>query len=231
MILALETSTDLCSVVVIANGKTKSKIENNIKKLHAEKLISLIDQTLKNININLESIPAIAISIGPGSFTGLRVGLSVAKGLCYATGKPLIAVPTLDALALKAAEVCKIVKRYIDDDLYICPILNAKQNDFYYSLYKFQDGKLLRTTQYLSGSVDEIKREIQKGFVLIGDGVVNLKEKLYNQDVIFIDDDEFNQPDGFYVGKIAEDKYKMKDFADIDSLEPLYVKEFTIKTK
>ncbi|MFN3135686.1 MAG: tRNA (adenosine(37)-N6)-threonylcarbamoyltransferase complex dimerization subunit type 1 TsaB [Candidatus Kryptonium sp.] len=231
MILVLETSTDLCSISVIANGKTKSKTENNIKKLHAEKLISLIDQTLGNINVNLELISAIAISIGPGSFTGLRVGLSIAKGLCYTTGKPLIAVPTLDALALKATKVCKIVERYVDDDLYICPILNAKQNDFYYSLYKFQDGKLTRTMPYLFGSVDEIKREVRKGFILIGDGIVNLKENFYNQDVVLIDDDEFNRPDASYVGKIAEDKYRIGDFADINSIEPLYVKEFTIKTK
>ncbi len=231
MILALETSTDLCSVAVIANGKTKSKIKNNIKNLHAEKLISLIDQTIKNINTNLKSIDAIAISIGPGSFTGLRVGLSVAKGLCYAVEKPLIVVPTLDALALKAIKICKIVEKYINNDLYICPVLNAKQNDFYYSLYKFKGGELARSMPYLSGSLEEIVDKVREGLILIGDGVVNLKEKLYNQNVIFVDEDEFNQPDAFYVGKIAEDKYRSGDFADIDSVEPLYVKEFTVKTK
>jgi len=225
MILALETSGDVCSVIVIANGK-KSKIKTHLKQIHAEKLIFMIEQSLNNINANLNSIDAIAVSIGPGSFTGLRIGLSVAKGLCYALDKPLIAVPTLDALALKAKVVCSV----LNEELFICPILNAKQNDFYYSLYKFTQGRIERVSDYQVGELEEIGKKISGKTIFIGDGVENVKEKFYNQNVILLED-EFNLPDAYYVAVIAQEKFKAGDFADLVSIEPLYIKKFIAKTK
>ncbi len=230
MILAIETSGDVCSVIVIANEKTKSKIKTQLKQIHAEKLIFMIKQAFENINADINSINAIAVSIGPGSFTGLRIGLSVAKGLCYALNKPLITVPTLDSLALKAASFCSIFQPYIGDELYICPILDAKQNDFYYSFYKFTNGKIERIEGYQVGGFDEIKKKFLGKVVLIGDGVKNVKEKFYNQDVIFLKG-EFNLQDAYYVALIAEQKFKEGDFADLVLVEPLYIKKFTVKIK
>ncbi|MCS7229673.1 MAG: tRNA (adenosine(37)-N6)-threonylcarbamoyltransferase complex dimerization subunit type 1 TsaB [Candidatus Kryptonium sp.] len=231
MILAIETSTSFGSVAITEEGKTKSLSIINIKNLHAEKIVFLIDQVLKNINHRIDKIKAIAISIGPGSFTGLRVGLSVAKGLCYSSGKPLIAVPTLDALALKSLEICKILKRYfIKDEIYVCPILNAKQNDFYYSFYKFSESELERIDDYSVGDIESINQKIYNTTLFLGDGVDIVREKINNQKAIILSD-EFSYPDASYVGKIAERKYLNKEFTDIVSIEPIYVKEFSIKTK
>lgn len=230
MILAIETSGDVCSIAVIANGKTKSKIKTHIKQIHAEKLVFMIEQSLQNTNVDLNSIDAIAVSIGPGSFTGLRIGLSVAKGLCYALSKPLITVPTLDALALKAKLICDVLKNYVDE-IYICPILNAKQNDYYYSFYKFNDGQVERIDDYRVDELDEIKAKIRAKTILLGDDIENIREKLYNQnDIIYLEND-LNLPDAYYVAKIAEKKFASGDFADLVSVEPFYVKKFIVKTK
>lgn len=229
MILAIETSGDICSVIVIANEKTKSKVKTQLKQIHAEKLIFMIEQSLQNINVNLSSIDAVAISIGPGSFTGLRIGLSMAKGLCYSLGKPLIAVPTLDALALRAEPICEVLKNYIDE-LYVCPILNAKQNDYYYSFYKFSNSQIERIEDYQVGGLDEIEAKIRGKTILLGDDVEIVRKKFYNQDVIYLKD-ELNYPDAYYVAKIAEGKFVKGDFADLVSIEPLYIKKFIVKTK
>ncbi len=229
MILAIETSGDICSVVVIANEQTKSKIKTHLKQIHAEKLIFMIEQSLQNINADLSLIDAIAVSIGPGSFTGLRIGLSVAKGLCYALDKPLITVPTLDALALKAEPICKALQSYIDE-IYICPILNAKQNDYYYSLYKFNRGQIERIEDYQVGELDDVKAKIRGKTILLGDDIEIVKEKFYNQDVICFEG-ELNYPDAYCVAKIAEEKFTKGDFADLVSVEPLYIKKFIVKTK
>ncbi|CUS96143.1 tRNA threonylcarbamoyladenosine biosynthesis protein TsaB [Candidatus Kryptobacter tengchongensis] len=231
MILAIDTSTDICSVSVIENEKQKSKNILNTKQLHAEKLILIINQTLENINITLKDIKAIAVSIGPGSFTGLRISLSVAKGLCYVLGKPLIAVPTLDALALRAKQFCNILKNYIHNEIFVCAVLNAKQSDFYFSFYKYESDQLVRVSNYLSGGIDEIKKKISGLTVFIGDGVEILREKFYSQDTMIFLEDEINCTDAFYVATIAEQKYKRGEFSDIETIEPIYVKEFLIKTK
>jgi tRNA threonylcarbamoyladenosine biosynthesis protein TsaB len=231
MILALDTSTDLCSVIVIANEKTKSKIKTHLKQIHAEKIVFMIEQVLGNINKQISDISSVAVSIGPGSFTGLRIGLSVAKGLCYAINKPLITVPTLDALALKAFDICKLLSKYERQNLYICPILNAKQNDFYYSIYKFESDKINRITEYQVGTIDEIKNKLVNKTILIGELVDNLVENFYNQDDVILLEGEINYPDAYYVAKIAKEKYAKGEFADLDSTEPLYIKEFVIKTK
>lgn len=231
MILAIDTSSEVGSVIVIANEKQKSKTKINIKQLHAEKLIFLIDQTLQNINLRLKDIKAIAISVGPGSFTGLRVGLSVAKGLSYVLEKPLIAVPTLDALALRAEQFCKILKTYACSEIFVCPVLNAKQGDFYFSFYKFENNELIRVSNYFSGGINDIKRGISGLTIFLGDGIEILREKFYNHSNIIFLENEFNYPDAFYVAKIAERKLQNSEFSDLETLEPIYVKEFSIKTK
>jgi tRNA threonylcarbamoyladenosine biosynthesis protein TsaB len=198
-VLAVETSTDICSVCVIANGKT-SQCEINLKQIHSEKIISLIDQCLKNLNMDLDEINAIGVSIGPGSFTGLRIGLSTVKGICFVKEKPIIAVPTLDALALKAAKFYEIFSNFCLKEVNICPIIDAKQGDFYYGFYSTFDGKVVK--------------EIKEGQIF--DRAILLKGKL-------------NQPEAYYVALIAMEKFQRGEFSDLNSLEPLYIKDFKIK--
>jgi tRNA threonylcarbamoyladenosine biosynthesis protein TsaB len=189
----------------------------------------MIEQSLQNINVNLSSIDAVAVSIGPGSFTGLRIGLSVAKGLCYALDKPLITVPTLDALALRAEPICKALRSYTDE-IYICPILNAKQNDYYYSFYKFNRERIERIEDYQVSELDDVRAKIRGKTIFLGDDIEIVKEKFYNQDVICLEG-ELNYPDAYCVAKIAEEKFAKSDFSDLVSVEPLYIKKFIVKTK
>ncbi len=231
MILAMDTSTDLCSIIVIANEKTKSKIKTHLKQVHAEKIIFMIEQALGNINKTINDISSVAISIGPGSFTGLRIGLSVAKGLCYALGKPLITVPTLDAMAESVFNICSLISKYNKTEIYICPMLNAKQNDFYYSIYRFNENKIERIDEYQIGTADDLKRQLKGKTILLGDAVEFVAENFYNQDDIILFGEEFNYPDAYYVAKIARKKYENGEFADLNSTEPLYIKEFVVKTK
>jgi tRNA threonylcarbamoyladenosine biosynthesis protein TsaB len=226
-IIAVETSTDICSVCVIANEKT-SQCEINLKQIHSEKIISLIDQCLKNLNMDLDEINAIGVSIGPGSFTGLRIGLSTVKGICFVKEKPIIAVPTLDALALKAAKFYEIFSNFCLKEVNICPIIDAKQGDFYYGFYSIFDAKVVKLSEFKVGTFNEILNQITKPTIFIGDGVNEIKEGQIFERAILLKG-KLNQPEAYYVALIAVEKLQRGEFSDLNSLEPLYIKDFKIK--
>jgi len=226
-ILAIETSTDICSVCVIANGKT-SQCEINLKQIHSEKIISLIDQCLKNLNLELDDIDAVGVSIGPGSFTGLRIGLSTVKGICFVKEKPIIAVPTLDALALKAGQFVEILSNFCLSEVNICSVIDAKQGDFYYGFYSFLDGKVVKISEFKVGTFNEILNQITKPTIFIGDGINEIKERQIFDKVILLKG-KLNQAEAYYVALIAMEKFQRREFSDLNSLEPLYIKDFKIK--
>lgn len=220
-ILGIETSSQVCSVgLADARGWC---IERNIidPHIHSEKLLTLIAEVLRQAEVDLGSLDAIAISIGPGSFTGLRIGLSTAKGLCFALEKRLIDVSTFDAIAQAAFESASHYEK-----VYIA--VDAKQGEFYVgSAEQKKSGtrspikvRTLRVDEvpWTESSVDGRFWVTDRPDVIRGRGIPSERIGGYSS---------FCRGD--VVARLARDKYEGNDFADLVSIEPMYLKDFLVK--
>ena len=138
LILNIETSTSVCSVALARDGKMIALKENNEGLNHSVLLGTYIDEILKDNHMDAHCLDAVAISMGPGSYTGLRIGVSMAKGVCFGAGKPLIAVPTLQALALSVSE------RIREEALY-CPMIDARRMEVYTAFFDRNNQNVIDT--------------------------------------------------------------------------------------
>lgn len=143
MILAIETSTEICSTALIREGTVLALRSVNERNIHSERLLTLIDEVIRESGAGRSSLSAIAVSIGPGSFTGLRIGLSAAKGLAMALTIPIIAVPTLDGIA----EAFRIAQQPVAGSRF-CAMVDAKREESFYAFYSFPSGELHRDTDF-----------------------------------------------------------------------------------
>ncbi|WP_289044769.1 tRNA (adenosine(37)-N6)-threonylcarbamoyltransferase complex dimerization subunit type 1 TsaB [uncultured Olleya sp.] len=213
-ILNIETSTTNCSVSLSNQGETlvlKEDYGNGYS--HAEKLHVYIEEALKEAKINSEQLQAIAVSKGPGSYTGLRIGVSAAKGLAYALNIPLISVSTLQALA----------KQVEADSGLIVPMLDARRLEVYSAIFDVNN-RLVRKieAQILDENSFEEQLNIGKVF-FIGDGVSKTKTLLSHANAIFI---ENKLPSADQMSALSFDKYKKSDIEDVAYFEPYYLKDF-----
>jgi len=213
-ILNIETATTNCSVSLSKEGKTIVLKEDNDKSYsHAERLHVYIDEVLKEANINSNKLDAISVSKGPGSYTGLRIGVSAAKGLCFALDKPLISIPTLDALAHQ-------VKM---DDGIIVSMLDARRMEVYSAIYDSNYNEI-RETQAQILDETSFNDYLEKGKVyFIGNGVEKTKTLINHTNAIFIED---KLPSANDMSLLADTKYKKNDTEDIAYFEPYYLKDF-----
>lgn len=165
-ILALDSSGLVASVAVVEDDVLVAEYTMNYKKTHSQTLLPMLDEIKKAVNLDLSTVDAIAVSAGPGSFTGLRIGSATAKGLGLALDKPLIGVPTVDALAYNLYGT--------DKDTVICPIMDARRQQVYTGIYSFKDGKMEIIRQQDAMPMEEIIEELNmlgKTVVFLGDGV------------------------------------------------------------
>ena len=163
-ILALDSSGLVASVAVVENDTLLAEYTVNYKKTHSQTLLPMLDEIVKMTELDLDTIDAIAIASGPGSFTGLRIGSATAKGLGLALGKPLIHIPTVDALAYNLAGNRDI----------ICPLMDARRNQTYTGLYRFDGNQMEIIKPQCAVGIDEIIAEVNKlgqAVVFLGDGV------------------------------------------------------------
>ena len=134
LILNIETSTSVCSVALCEDGEIISQRENNEGKSHASLLTVFIDEILKEASVNIKKIDAIAVSKGPGSYTGLRIGVSVAKGLCYGVDLKLISINTLQSMAFGA--ILKFLE--LEENMLLCPMIDARRMEVYSALFNIK---------------------------------------------------------------------------------------------
>ncbi|MFL0196655.1 tRNA (adenosine(37)-N6)-threonylcarbamoyltransferase complex dimerization subunit type 1 TsaB [Clostridium sp. WILCCON 0269] len=170
-ILSLDSSTESATCAILDNYKLLGEITFNCKKQHSTVLMPIIDTLLKNLNMDINSLDGFVVSKGPGSFTGLRIGTAIIKGLSQGTGKPFIGVSSLDALAYNLCYTPGI----------ICPILDALRENVYTSLYKFVHGNLNNISDYMVISVDnliELLNKYNQPVCFVGDAVPKFKDKL-----------------------------------------------------
>lgn len=215
-IICLETSTTNCSVALSVNGEVKAiREENNQKFSHAEKLHVFIEEVLKEAGIDTENIDAIAISKGPGSYTGLRIGVSAAKGLCFALDVPLISLPTLQVLAQEAN--C--------DDCYIVPLLDARRMEVYSAVFNAKKEQI-RDTKAEIINPDSFQEYLDKRkTIFVGDGAEKLKELCQHRNAVFLSK---KFPTSASMASLAEAKYNTDNIEDVAYFEPYYLKEFMI---
>lgn len=175
-ILAIDSSSLVATVAIVETEgrdmKTIAEYTTNFKKTHSQTLLPMLDEVVKMTGIELDTIDAIAVSGGPGSFTGLRIGSATAKGLGLALGKPLLHIPTMDALAYNLCYTDQVV----------CPIMDARRNQVYTGIYRFQDAKMIVVEEQMAIGVEELAEKLlpyqKEGIIFLGDGVPVHRERL-----------------------------------------------------
>ena len=220
IILSLETSTTNCSVSLSIKGETLVlKEDNNANYSHAESLHVFIEDVLKTAQLTTNDIDAVAVSKGPGSYTGLRIGVSAAKGLCYALNIPLISISTLHALAFQVD---------INEGI-IVPMLDARRLEVYSAIYDKSYNEIRSVeAQILDEYSFSEYLENQKVY-FIGNGVAKTKGLIISSNAFFIED---KFPSSREMSSLAYQKYKKSDIEDVAYFEPFYLKDFiAIKSK
>ncbi len=167
-ILAIDSSSVAGSVALYVDGEIKSEYITLDKRTHSETLLPLIDELKKETELDLSVLDAIAITGGPGSYTGLRIGGATAKGLGLALDKPIINVPTMEALAYNVS----------DSKVLVCPMMDARRDRVFTGLYKFNDGKVEVIKEQCVLTIDELVGEINQEVIFLGDGVDAYREML-----------------------------------------------------
>jgi tRNA threonylcarbamoyladenosine biosynthesis protein TsaB len=224
LIINLETATRICSVALASDGKILGIKESDEERSHAGMLTLFIDDLLKEHALKTTSLDAIAVSMGPGSYTGLRIGVSTAKGLSYALHKPLIGVPTLYALSSAIAQN-KLVKELEGDDtqVLLCPMIDARRMEVYTALYN-TDGQIRETISAKIIEKDSFDKNLdQHTIVFFGNGSAKCKEIIKHPNAYFLDGIECSA--GFLV-EPSEKAFQQKNFENVAYFEPFYLKDF-----
>lgn len=219
LILSLETSVDVCSVAIHNQDNLLASAIVTEPQAHASKLGLLIEKVLAESNTSAKSLNAIAVASGPGSYTGLRIGVSTAKGLCYSVDIPLIAVNTLELLAYQATSVA-------GKDSMLCPMIDARRMEVY-SMLTDSTLKVLQTIQPEIIDEQSYSQLLEdKKITFFGNGAAKCKGVISHPNALFIDD---VIPSAISLGELANRKFQKAEFEDIIHFEPLYLKEFQVK--
>ena len=221
MILCLETATPVCSVALNSACCTIALRETEGQNAHSEKITNFIREAMETAKIDYRQLDAVAVSKGPGSYTGLRIGVSTAKGICYAADLPLMAIDTLEAMAYGMKE--KLSSQIAENNLLI-PMIDARRMEVYAAIF---DAKLNKIQDTAALVIDENSfEELQKDhhLWLFGDGAPKLKKVFENQTNISII--EGFKPSAAFMRPLAEKALREKDFVDVAYFEPFYLKDF-----
>lgn len=221
-ILYIETATSVCSVAVSKDGEVIFQKEEITGPSHAQVLGSFVKEAVDELKKNGLKPDAIAVSCGPGSYTGLRIGVSEAKGLCYGWNIPLIAIETL---TIMAAGVVR--KGLVDIDALLCPMIDARRMEVYDAIF---DTKLSKIKEVSADIIDENSfSEYLNGkkVVFFGDGANKCKSALSHMNASFIDS---IYPQAEDMVALAEEAYMNQNFVDVAYFEPFYLKEFVATT-
>jgi len=222
-ILCVDTSSFICSVSVFENLSLISSNSTEVEKSHSKFIIQLIDQSLKDANIKINEIDAFAVSMGPGSYTGLRIGVSTIKGLCYSLEKPLISINTLEILSKSALNH---INNY--NDFFICPMIDARRMEVF--------------TKMLDNNFNEVEKDkalilddksfndigVGKLIYFFGDGSNKFQKITNNKNFHFIDNIISSSK---HMGELANIKYENNQFENLTTFEPFYIKDFFIVNK
>lgn len=224
-ILGIDTSSMVATAAVISPEKLLAEYIVNNKKNHSEKIMQVVDRVLQDSGISLEDLDAVAVARGPGSFTGIRIGMACAEGIAHALGKPMVGVNTLDGLAYNL----------MGESSFICPVVDAQRQEVYASIYCWEDGRLQRLWEYeVVKAADLVERllTLAKRVVILGDGVPVLTKALNEkeqkepaiQDRIAIAHPAFAMPRASSVAAVALNEYAQGRFDTCYTIKPFYIR-------
>ena len=226
LILSIETGTDICSVALANDGELMALRESDEGRDHAKKVALFVDELLRETGVQPSDIDAIAVGKGPGSYTGLRIGVSFAKGMCYALGIPLIAIGSLDALTEVAREDFEAGILDVEETDWaqakLCPMVDARRMEVYAQVFDVE-GKPESDVVAEVVTEDSFKEWRAKGkFVIFGNGAKKCAEVL--PDAII----ESVVPSARGIVRLAEEAFNAGKFEDLAYFEPFYLKDFIV---
>ena len=241
MILCLETSTAVCSVSLVDKGNVVALRESLDGQNHAEKITVFIDEVMKEAGVAYKDLDAVATSMGPGSYTGLRIGVSAAKGLCYAMEKPLIAIDTLAAMAegfkdnktTRQQDNKSAVGVGVDSqsqsqsqqsESILCPMIDARRMEVYTAFFNEKMERISETEALIVDENSFMELKQNNHLYLFGDGADKLASLFENEANITVV--EKFHCSASYMAKLAEDAFNNKQFVDVAYFEPFYLKNF-----
>jgi len=215
-VLGIDTSTSCGSVGLIDNGEVISDYLLNVPVTHSQRLLSAIELVLKEASCPIENLDGWAIALGPGSFTGLRIGVSTVKGLAFATGKPVTGISTLDVLASQIAPTPYL----------ICPVLDARKKEVYTSFYRFEKSLLKRQSDYQAIQPEDLVRRIREQTIFLGDGAKTYREFLLSSlsSLALFPSAPLHLSHGSMVAKLGSELLQRGECLDLSTFAPIYVR-------
>lgn len=224
LILCIETGTDVCSVALSKKGALLSLRESSLEHTHGENLALFVEEMFSESGVEMDSLDAVAVGMGPGSYTGLRIGVSLAKGIAYALGIPLIAIGSMESMVRCALQdIEENTLSDISDSAILVPMIDARRMEVYTELFDAR-GKSLTAVEAVVVDQNTFSEYRDREFVIFGDGAKKCIDvlspvmptiKLYDV-----------APSARGLVSAAYDKWKAKEFVDVAYFEPLYLKNF-----
>lgn len=227
MILCIETGTDVCSVGIARDGELLSLCESDEGRDHARKVGVFVDELLRETGIAPDDLDAVAVGKGPGSYTGLRIGVSFAKGLCYGLRKPLLAVGSLDALVEVAREDYEAGILAVDDWQHarLCPMVDARRMEVYAQVFDSQGTPLTDVSaEVVSEESFAAYRQAGEPFVIFGSGARKCADLLAGATFVEV------TPSARGLARLAQQALDEGRTEDIAYFEPFYLKDFVVTT-
>lgn len=226
LILSIETGTDICSVALANDGELMALRESDEGRDHAKKVALFVDELLKETGVQPDDLDAIAVGKGPGSYTGLRIGVSFAKGMCYALDIPLIAIGSLDALTEVAREDFDAGILDLEDNewagAYLVPMVDARRMEVYTQIFSTSGDSLTDVSAEVIDA-ESFSEWRQKGrIVLFGNGAPKCAEVLDDALCVSV------SPSARGIVRLAEEAFNASRFEDLAYFEPFYLKDFVV---
>ena len=216
-ILSIDTSSNICSVSILEDENVILEKQNNDMKTHSQKLMPLVDELFNETKLKLKDIDLFACCVGPGSFTGIRIGVSTIKAFADVTGLPVVGVTSLEGLAYN-------LKR----NGYICSVIDAKNDNVYYGLFEFNNNEYKIVGELKLDNIDSVLDTINKykNIVFVGDGAITHKEKILSkiENPEFVEEIE-NLQTSVSIARIALDEYKKGNAIKSEGLFPIYLRK------
>lgn len=222
-ILAVDTATKDCSVAVIDANSILAESTSTIDLTHSRLLLNLIDTVLEKAGLKPAHLDGFAVTVGPGSFTGLRIGIASIKGLAYSLAKPLVGVSSLETLAFQCRQT----------PLLICPLLDARKQEVYYCHYRFDGGKLARKIQESVGSPADVVREIREPCLFVGNGATLYQELIsaeLGKTALFADKNQ-HSIQASTVARLSLQRLSRRESDDVALLVPNYIRQSDAELK
>jgi tRNA threonylcarbamoyladenosine biosynthesis protein TsaB len=215
-ILGINTSTSCGSVGLIDNGEIISDYLLNVPVTHSQRLLGAIELVLREACCPIENLDGWAIALGPGSFTGLRIGVSTVKGLAFATGKPVAGVSTLDVLASQIGPTPYL----------ICPLLDARKKEVYTAFYRYEKGLIKRQSDDQAIRPEELVRSIKEQTIFLGDGAKTYRDFLVDSlpTSALFPSAPFHLSHGSMVARLGSELLQRGEYLDLSTFAPIYVR-------